>query len=119
LIEDTAISLTPDLKDTIPPFQFLPNLDGVVKSPIYCVAENKGQTPKGGHKTRPYETNRGLPVGAGLVPALPLFNIRLVCYDPDYALYMELFTTPSTDGFVTFYGTINLASHGKCKFRAM
>jgi len=24
-----------------------------------------------------------------------------------YALYMELFTTPSTDGFVTFYECIN------------
>jgi len=58
------------------------NIDGAVKSPLYCVAV-----------------------------IFQNFNILQVCptiLKNHDALYMEPFTMPSIDEFLTFYGTINV-----------
>jgi len=54
--------------------------DGVVKSPIYCVAV--------------------------IFQNLNILQVCQTILKNHYALYMEPFTTPSTDKFVTFYWTI-------------
>jgi len=63
----------------------VPNkLDGVVKSPHYCVAV--------------------------IFQDLNILRVCPTILKNHYALYLELFTTPSVDRFVTFYEAIKLSA---------